>query len=178
MNLKVVTIDKNYPNLNDIKQLYHEAFPRNERAPFRSLMKRLNQQTDFLAFYDEDLFVGFTYLVTMHDLTYLFYFVVDEPLRNKGYGSTILTYLEKHYACIFIDIEVIDANAPNYNQRLRRKEFYLRNGFKETGLGYSFFKVDYEILACGEGFNSHHAHQLFYDFTHGLMNIEFTKITI
>ncbi|MCD7808221.1 MAG: GNAT family N-acetyltransferase [Erysipelotrichaceae bacterium] len=178
MQLKVITIDKNYPNLNSIKKLYHDSFPRNERAPFKSLIKRLNKQTDFLAFYDDDLFVGFTYLVTMHDLTYLFYFVVDEPLRNKGYGSAILAYLEEQYTCIFIDIEVIDVNALNYTQRLRRRDFYLRNHFKETGLGYSFFKVDYEILAFGKGFSTHHAQQLFYDFTSGFMNIQFKKITL
>ncbi len=178
MELKILSINKNFPQLNYIRKLYNRSFPRNERAPFNSLINRLNDNTDFLAFYDQEQFVGFTYLVTMNNLTYLFYFVVDDDLRGQGYGSAILTYLQEHYACIFIDIEVIDEKAKNNKQRKRRRNFYIRNNFKATGLGYHFFHVDYEILVCGQEFNSHHAKKLFYDFSSGFMDIEFKKITL
>ncbi|MCD7893042.1 MAG: GNAT family N-acetyltransferase [Erysipelotrichaceae bacterium] len=178
MELEVISIDKNYPKLKYIHKLYNQSFPRNERVPFKTLLHRLNEYTDFLAFYDKEQFVGFTYLVSMNDLTYLFYFVVDDKLRNHGYGSTILDYLQKHYSCIFIDIEVLDEGANNYKQRLRRRNFYLRNHFKVTGLGYYFFHVDYEILYCGNDFNSDHAKKLFYVFSNGFMNIQFKKIAL
>ncbi|MCD8027364.1 MAG: GNAT family N-acetyltransferase [Erysipelotrichaceae bacterium] len=178
MELKILSINKNFPKLKYIHKLYNRSFPRNERTPFNSLIYRLNDYTDFLAFYDHERFIGFTYLVTMNDLTYLFYFVVDDDLRGQGYGSAILAYLQEHYACIFIDIEVIDEKAKNSKQRERRRNFYIRNNFKATGLGYYFFHVDYEILTCGQGFNRHNAKKLFYDFSSGFMDIEFKKITL
>jgi len=43
-----------------------------------------------------------------------------------------------------------DENAANNEQRKRRREFYLRNGFKETGHGLKYFGVDYEIMSTGK----------------------------
>ena len=39
----------------------------------------------------------------------------------------------------------------NREQRRRRHAFYLRNGFRDTGVGKSFDGVDMTILMNGEG---------------------------
>lgn len=62
------------------------------------------------------------------------FFAVDKALRSKGYGSAILQeiqdmYLEKK---IIISIEACDKSATDIEVRTRRKEFYIRNGYKET----------------------------------------------
>ena len=42
--------------------------------------------------------------------------------------SLIFSHLQ-----IILDFEIIDESAENLEQRIRRKNFYLRNGFHETG---------------------------------------------
>jgi len=56
-------------------------------------------------------------------------------------------YADKY---LVVDFEMLDENAPNNEQRKRRKDFYLRNGFKETGRGLRYFGVDYEIMSTGK----------------------------
>lgn len=48
---------------------------------------------------------------------------------------------------------MIDASADNNPQRIKRKEFYLSNGYKETGLFLSYQGVDYEVMCMGEDFS-------------------------
>lgn len=38
-------------------------------------------------------------------------------------------------------------------ERKRRKAFYLRNGYRETGLFLSYLGVDYEVMCMDEGFD-------------------------
>ena len=50
---------------------------------------------------------------------------------------------------IAVDIEEASENFDNFEERKRRRDFYIRNGFVSTDIFYSFFNVDYEILSCG-----------------------------
>ena len=43
--------------------------------------------------------------------------------------------------------------APNKEQREKRRSFYLRNGYQETGLFLSYLGVDYEVFCMGDHFN-------------------------
>ncbi len=52
-----------------------------------------------------------------------------------------------------VDFEMVDENAPNYDQRVRRKAFYMKNGFNETGLFLTYFGVSYEVLCKNKDFN-------------------------
>ncbi len=52
-----------------------------------------------------------------------------------------------------VDFEMIDESAPNNAQRITRKAFYMRNGYKETGKFISYLGVDYEILCNQENFD-------------------------
>lgn len=52
-----------------------------------------------------------------------------------------------------VDFEMIDDAAPNRVQREKRRAFYLRNGYKETGLFLSYPGVDYEVFCMGEHFD-------------------------
>ena len=47
----------------DVKNIYIDSFPKNERMPF-SMMVAMSKlwNTDFLAFYDKDALCGFIYL--------------------------------------------------------------------------------------------------------------------
>lgn len=41
----------------------------------------------------------------------------------------------------------------NIEQITQDSRFYLRNGYRETGLFLSYLGVDYEVFCMGEGFN-------------------------
>ena len=88
-------------------------------------------------------------------MAYLFFLAITAENRSKGYGSTILSLLSETYKTnqLTVDFEMVDENAPNYNQRVRRKTFYTKNGFKETGLFLTYFGVSYEVLCKNKDFN-------------------------
>ena len=60
----------------------------------------------------------------------------------------ILTALENVYPRIVVDIEKIKTEQDD--EQIRRKQFYLRNQFHETGVFYFIYNVDYELLSTGE----------------------------
>ncbi len=51
---------------------------------------------------------------------------------------------------LVLDFEVIDEQAENNTQRVRRKNFYLKNGFHETG-HYTMLRDDRFEVVCSGG---------------------------
>ena len=45
----------------------------------------------------------------------------------------------------------LQQDCDNREQRRRRYHFYLRNGFRDTGVGRSFDGIDYTIMMMGDG---------------------------
>lgn len=104
---------------------------------------------DWLAVFDGETFVGFTYTAFNEEIAYLFYFAVAQGLRSKGYGACILGGLQTRYTVpLALDIESTKIGASD-PMRKRRKAFYLRNGFSEAGFGANYYGVEYETLCCG-----------------------------
>ena len=68
-------------------------------------------------------------------------------------GQQILSMLIEEYKdCTnILDMESPDQVCENSEQRNRRCAFYLRNGFRKTGVGKSFEGIDYTILMMGNG---------------------------
>ena len=83
------------------------------------------------------------------------FFAVDESLRSKGYGSAILQEIQKKYPNkqIIISIEPCDETAPDIEIRKKRKAFYLRNRYKETGYKIKLAGVIQEIIISGGEFD-------------------------
>ena len=46
-----------------------------------------------------------------------------------------------------------DKEALNNTQRIRRRQFYLKNGYKETGLFLSYKSVDYKVFCMSNDFD-------------------------
>ena len=133
----------------EIKRIYFEAFPKKERMPFPMMviMSKL-WNTQFFSFYDDDIPCGFTYLASNTKIVFVMFFAVDESLRSKGYGSLILQQLKNKYPDkkIIISIEPCDDNALDIDLRKRRKSFYMRNGYNETGYMMKLNGVVQEII--------------------------------
>ena len=99
-------------------------------------------------------FIGFMVVVPFEDLAYLSFFAIEPAWRSRGYGSRALQGLPEVYPGYrhLIDIEMLDGNCPNNAQRIRRRDFYLRNGYRPTGQFLSYFGGDFEMLVKGGAF--------------------------
>lgn len=141
---------KNRPCYRKVKQLYLEAFPANERPPLFFLrMKALGARCEILGAYDDEAFVGLTILVHHADMTYVFFLAVDAPQRGAGRGAAILAQLAQRHSGnrLILCIEDPDTPCDNLPLRLRRRAFYLRNGYQPTGVKICESGVVYEMLA-------------------------------
>ena len=129
-----------------VQDLLVEAFPPNERPPFEGLIEKANQGlADFWVIREEDRNIGLAYLLTIEDVTYLFYFAVDSTCRGKGYGSIAMKKIMEQYkdTHILFSIEDWEEESDNAEQRVKRHQFYLRCGlidlpFKLKGNGMIF----------------------------------------
>lgn len=159
-------------NSKNVKQIYFESFPKSERMPFPMMvaMSKL-WNTQFLSFYDDDTLCGFVYFATNRKLVFVMFFAVAEKLRSKGYGSTILQKIHNRYPNkkIVVSIEPCDTDAPDLEIRKRRKAFYLRNGYKETGYMLKLNRVVQEIIITGGCFVKKEFRTFFTLYSNGTM---------
>lgn len=138
---------------NEVNSLALEAFPPGEYLPPEKLVEMAEGGNyHFLALFDEDRFIGFMLILLYGSMSYLFFLAIAPEYRSGGYGSRALALLSELYPerKQVVDFEMLDAAAPNYEQRKKRREFYLRNGYKETGLFLSYFGGDFEVF-CMNG---------------------------
>ena len=127
--------------------------------------------TDFLGFYEEDTLCGFIYLAHNRKIVFVMFFAVDAALRSKGFGSAILQEIQKKYPTkkIIISIEPCDETAPDIEIRKKRKAFYLRNGYKETGYMIKLAGVIQEIIIANGEFNKSQFKRFFVLYSNGTM---------
>ena len=76
------------------------------------------------------------------------YLAVAKNRRGQGIGSKILQKMREQYQGkgLFLEIEIVDDSAENYEERKRRKQFYLANGMKPMNVFVELFGVDMELL--------------------------------
>lgn len=155
MKLNTQPITKNSPHWAAVNTLALEAFPPEEYLAPETLAEMARAENfDFLTLLDGDGFVGFMVVQIHKDLAYLFFLAIDPAFRGKGYGSRANETLKAQYPgkTQVVDFEMLDENAPNYRQREKRRAFYLRNGYHETGRFLSYLGVDYEVFSMDEDF--------------------------
>ena len=82
-------------------------------------------------------------------------------LMGQGVGSELLRQMRQQYAGkgVFLEIEQVTESAENYEERKRRKRFYLSNGMTELGVFVELFGVEMELLGfdCTLTFEEYHA---------------------
>ena len=139
------------------QQLYQQAFPAEDRFPFWGLrLFSLRPAIRFDAIVDEQQQpIGFVYLSHGEGLLVVLYFAIDAQCRSQGYGSRIIAELERQYPSdtIVLDIRTPDANAADAQQRQKRLDFYLRNGFHIAPFEWVEAAERYAILYKGSSFN-------------------------
>lgn len=153
MVLELNKLNKDCKDIEKFKKINDEAFPVYERMSMEEIFAfKEDTDTDFIGIYDKNVPIGFAVLLKNEKCGYLYYLAIDKNLRSKGYGAFSLQKIKEIYSPlqIILDFEEININAENYNQRMRRKNFYLKNGFYETGRYTLLNNQRFEVV-CNNG---------------------------
>lgn len=156
MNLHAKRVTADFEDLESLDRVNREAFPPEERIELnRLLMMAEANRVEFAAIYDGETFIGFYVLRIQVPIVYMYYLAIDRSKRSRGYGGQALKLLEELYPdCqIVLDLEKLDEDAENYEQRKARKLFYLHNGYYETGYYMSYLGMTFEVLCNSSSFD-------------------------
>ena len=145
----------------EIYHLYQSAFPASEKKPF-SMIRSMHKKGKSDVWYCEEngKFAGLVITINGPDKILLDYLAVAKNRRGQGFGSRILQKMREQYAGkgVFLEIEIVDEAADNYEERKRRKQFYLSNGMIPMNVFVELFGVDMELLGfdCALTFEEYH----------------------
>lgn len=132
-----------------IWRLYLQAFPACERKPFAMIFRMCRQgNADAWVIEQQRKFAGLAVTMKTNELVLLDYFAVSPKMRRGGVGSMALRTLQRMYEGrrFFLEIESTFTDAQDLSERLRRKQFYLKNGMQELHVHVSLFGVEMELL--------------------------------
>ena len=141
--------------------LYRTAFPRSERKPFSIItMMQAQGKTDIWYARENGRFLGFATTINDENLILLDYLAIRKSARGKGYGTDFIYKMYDIYQGkgFFVEIELVDESAENYEERLKRKQFYLACGMEDLHVAASVFRVPMELLGknCSLTFDEYH----------------------
>jgi len=139
-----------------VKRLYRTTFPVYERIPVSILYRNRNKDcAGFYSIYDEGNWVGLIYLLEGRDMIYIWYLAVNKSNQSKGYGGAVLEKVKHDYPdkAITLAVETLREDAPNFEQRKRRKAFYQRHGFESSGYTTNLKSMSFDLLVFGGEFH-------------------------
>ena len=155
MSLTSQLITETFPDLDKVERLNTEAFPEEERIPLSEFLRYTdNDDAHFFAFYNEEEFVGFAFAISNAKAFYVSFFAIMPHLRSHGYGQEIIEKLVEFYQrTMLLEVERLDEECDNLEQRQARMDFYKRNGFRTTNAFLEYEGLSFEILYLGHHFN-------------------------
>lgn len=148
--------------LRKVRALYEEAFPRSEKKPFGMILRgRKRGNYEVLALEeDSGVFLGLAIIMRYGEMVLLDYFAIAPYARCAGMGSRALDELLKRYQGkkFVLEIESAVGITDAGDQRLRRRNFYLRNGLETADFLVNLFGVEMEIMTyrCSVTFQEYH----------------------
>lgn len=148
MRLEEIGLDSKY--YDEIIALYKRSFPENERRDLTPILKDESDDDELLGLIDNDEVLGFVVLLNHNDIAHIIYFAIEEKYRDHGYGSKIIQMIKERYPDkrILADVEEPEEDCDNIEQRIKRINFYLRNGFKKSDVYYEWLDEDYMIMVA------------------------------
>lgn len=136
MSINFRTLNKADVNYSKVIDLYREAFPGAQRLPTSFLRYKLRHgKKGFDVLYDDDDWIGLLYSIEYRDIVFVQFLAISESFRSQGYGSKVMDSMRSMRSGkkIVLNIEELDDKAENYQQRIKRKAFYEKNGFSCSG---------------------------------------------
>lgn len=152
MTLALESITEQSRYFDDLKRMRKAAFGSAYFSDEKYAEMRENGLCEQLILLESGTPTAFMTLFTSDEIIYLFLLAVDEPLRSRGYGSAALSLLAERYRGrpIVIDMDELDSSAPDYEKRLRRYDFYKRNGYALTNMLICYYGKRFELLSAGK----------------------------
>ena len=140
--------------------LYRRAFPRCERKPFGRITGMVKAgRADLWTIRMDGRFAGFAATVNAPQIVLLDYLAVKINFRGMGVGTGAMGLLNESYRDrgFFVEIESTFADAPNAQEREKRKRFYVNCGMEPMGTDVDVFGVRMELLGtrCHLDFESY-----------------------
>ena len=135
-----------------IYKLYRAAFPKEERKPFSTIVKKYRQGIfDVWCICRDGKFSGIATTINHGDLILIDYLAVCPQCRSQGIGSAALGLLKDKYVGkdLLLEIESVYEDHPEKAQRLRRKAFYLSCGMMPIKVMICLFGVPMELMSFG-----------------------------
>ena len=109
---------------------------------------------DFIAIEDDGKFVGYTYVINFFQGSFIYYLAIEPDYQGKGYGTALLKHLREIQGNrpIALTIFTPDPDNDDYEECLRRKWFYVKNGYVDQKIPYpSEESHRYDIYMNGDG---------------------------
>ncbi len=180
MALRSVPVRFGQKGYKEAMGLMKSSFPPNELIPLWILrLFTIRRGVRFRAIYDDDQFIGTAYTYEDEKHFYILYLAVDPRFRSKGYGGMILdhAYALADGRNISLDVESMDPNAENLEERKRRFAFYERHGITDTKYDFTDDgKSFYTVLSSDiEGFDIDSFINMLKKFSLGLVRMTVTK---
>lgn len=131
--MEVVKYKKIY--YTQVNEIYERSFPPKER--YINLNKMIKSpNTELYCLIDEGIVLGFIYLIYYKNMIFILYLAINREIRSKGYGSYLLKWCLGKYKDkkIYLNIEEVNEDFKDYENRKRCLNFYLKNGFFITNI--------------------------------------------
>lgn len=153
MHLKTLTKDQLSDLYNDRMR---EDFPPSELKPLFVILDAVDKGIyEALGLYDGEEIVGYSCLVKQGTDYLVDYLAIYPSKRNSGIGSILVKLLFEHMdntGNIIVEVEdpKFARDDDDRELRIRRFDFYFRNGCFDTGVRAKCFGVEFIILRMGK----------------------------
>lgn len=178
---KLIAEPISFRNRGVSRKIYNDAFPKEDRMPFW-LMPTMakGRATEMHVYRDGDAYCGMDYVASLDGTTFVMFLAVDGRMRSRGYGGMILDRIKSDHPddLIIVSFEPPVEGEDGYEVRLRRKRFYLRNGFRETGYVGVLGGKSQEIMVFNGEFDPHSFLEFFRKYSNGTMRPEIRRLRI
>ncbi|MCR8967449.1 GNAT family N-acetyltransferase [Streptococcus zalophi] len=159
----------------DVKELYLSAFPEVERFPYLPLsLNAYRRDIEFIAYYDDDKFVGLSYIIFSKHFVFLLFLAVNPLYRNQSYGSRLLNTIRSSSKGrpVVLAIEEMDEEADNYQERLNRLAFYEKNGYHLMPHFYYEMGEKYQLLSTSSEIDMGEFKKMLRKISYGIIPID------
>ena len=128
--------------------LYESSFPDNEKKPFDFMIqKQKEHKMELLKIMKDHEFIGLM-ITALSNPILLDYFAIVPKYQSCGYGSQALKLLKQYYQKDFFG-EIESTLHDDDIDKLKRKQFYIKNGMIAMPFQIELFQVNMEILTSG-----------------------------
>ncbi|MBA6294395.1 GNAT family N-acetyltransferase [Colwellia sp. MB3u-70] len=156
MSINLRPLNQNDDNYSKVIDLYKKAFTTAHRIPTWILKFKLRKgKVGFNVLYADDTWIGLIYTTEFKDIVLVHFLAISESFRSGGYGGKVMDSMKVMHSGkrIVLNIEKLDKQEKNFEQRIKRKAFYEKNGFSSSGYFVKEPGEKLEMLIFGGSIN-------------------------